>query len=259
MSAPGGSITIAGKAVSRIGLGTMGLTGPGHWGPPPDRVGAVRLLRLAVDAGVTHLDTADAYGPHTVEELICEALHPYPPELLVATKVGMIRPGPNRWRPLGRPDYLRHAVEASLRRLGVERLALCYLHRVDPETPLTDQVAELAALRQEGKIAAVGLSKVTVAQAEEAMTIVPVAAVQNVLNRSEPDDPTVDWCRTHRIPFVPYRPLAAGRLATGTGPGDALRWLLDRGSHVAPIPGTRTATHLAELLASAAGSTAVHR
>ncbi|MCX4751610.1 aldo/keto reductase [Kitasatospora sp. NBC_01287] len=243
------TITIAGKQVPRLGLGTMRLTGPGTWGGPADPTAAVTLLRTAVDdLGVLHVDTADAYGPHTVEELIRRALHPYPEQLLLATKVGMVRPGPNVWRPLGRPEYLRAAVEASLRRLNREHIDLCYLHRLDPTVPLADQVGELAALRREGKIGEIGLSKVTPEQIRETGTLVAVAAVQNCLNVAEPDDPALAYCQAHGIPYVPYRPLNAGRLPD---PAKALRWLLDLGPQVAPIPGTADPSHLRALFAPA--------
>ncbi|GIH69137.1 aldo/keto reductase [Sphaerimonospora thailandensis] len=249
-AAPGGTIAIADKPVSRLGFGTMRLTGPGTWDHPTDPLAAVAVLRQAIEAGITHIDTADAYGPHTVEELVRTALHPYPDQVLVATKVGMIRPGPNIWRPLGRPDYLRAAVEASLRRLATETIGLCYLHRIDPAVPLADQVGELADLHKEGKIRAVGLSKVSCAQIEEAARIVPIAAVQNCLNRDEPDDPAVGYCRDRGIPFVAYRPLNAGAL-TADGGRTALRWLLSLGDHVAPIPGTGSPSHLMELVNAA--------
>ncbi|MFJ8437502.1 aldo/keto reductase [Kitasatospora griseola] len=241
------TITIAGKKVPRLGLGTMRLTGPGTWGCPADPADAITLLRTAVDdLGVLHIDTADAYGPHTVEELIRRALHPYSERLLLATKVGMVRPAPNVWKPLGRPEYLRAAVEASLRRLGIERIDLCYLHRVDPAVPLADQVGELEDLRTEGKIGAVGLSKVTTDQIREARTLVTVAAVQNCLNFAEPDDPALEYCLSNGIPYVPYRPLNAGRLSD---PAAALRWLLELGPLVAPIPGTSDPAHLRALFA----------
>ncbi|GAA0695118.1 aldo/keto reductase [Kitasatospora atroaurantiaca] len=247
---PGGTITIAGKQVARLGFGTMRLTGSGTWGTPADQTTALRLLRTCVaEFGINHIDTADAYGPHTVEELIRWALHPYDDDLLLATKVGMVRPAPNIWSPLGRPDYLRAAVEGSLRRLATERLDLCYLHRIDPTVPLADQVAVLDALREEGKIGAIGLSKVTPRQIAEASTFVPIAAVQNVLNIDEPDDPAVAYCAQHGIPYIPYRPLNAGRHA-GDSAGKALRWLLDLGEHVAPIPGTSNPEHLAALVAA---------
>ncbi|GGQ94755.1 aldo/keto reductase [Kitasatospora griseola] len=238
-------IAIAGKKVPRLGLGTMRLTGPGTWGEPADPADAVALLRTAVDdLGVLHIDTADAYGPHTVEELIRRALHPYSERLLLATKVGMVRPAPNVWKPLGRPEYLRAAVEASLRRLGTERIDLCYLHRVDPAVPLADQVGELAALRHEGKVGEIGLSKVTPEQIREAGELVTVAAVQNCLNAAEPDDPALAYCLASGIPYVPYRPLNAGLLPD---PAAALRWLLELGPLVAPIPGTADPAHLRAL------------
>ncbi|MGA5818112.1 aldo/keto reductase [Kitasatospora sp. NPDC094028] len=242
------AITIAGKQVPRLGLGTMRLTGPGTWGEPAGMVGAAALLRTAVhDLGVLHIDTADAYGPHTVEELIRRALYPYPAQLLLATKVGMVRPAPNVWKPLGRPEYLRAAVEASLRRLGTECIDLCYLHRVDSAVPLAEQVGELEDLRTEGKIAAIGLSKVTPEQIREAAGLVTVAAVQNCLNVADPEDPALAYCLDNGIPYVPYRPLNAGKL----DPAKALRWLLDLGPHVAPIPGTADPEHLLALFASA--------
>ncbi|GAB2702893.1 aldo/keto reductase [Kitasatospora kifunensis] len=245
-------IVIAGKEVTRLGFGTMRLTGPGTWGYPSDTTNALRLLRAAVsDCGITHIDTADAYGPYTVEELIRWALHPYSESLLLATKVGMIRPAPNVWRPLGRPDYLRAAVESSLRRLATERIDLCYLHRVDPALPLAEQVGTLADLQTEGKIGAVGLSKVTPEQVKEATTVTPIAAVQNCLNLDEPNDPALSYCAANNIPYVPYRPLNAGGLAS-TSLSAALQWLLNLGPHVAPIPGTSSIEHLRALIASRA-------
>lgn len=242
-----GTVTIAGKTASRLGFGTMRLTGPGTWGDPPDVGRAATLLREVVDHGITHIDTADAYGPHSVEALIRRALHPYPDHLLIATKVGFIRPGPNMWAPLGRPDYLRAAVEQSLRRLGVDSLDLCYLHRVDTTIPFLDQVGTLAELRREGKIAHIGLSKVMPDQIEEASTIVTVAAVQNKLSLAAPDDVgTVDYCGARSIPYVPYAPLGAGSLAADVGA--ALLWLWGLGGHVAPIPGTSCVGHLRELI-----------
>ncbi|GGS98939.1 oxidoreductase [Planobispora rosea] len=248
---PGGAITIAGKRVSRLGLGTMRLTGPGTWGAPADPAAATAVLRSAIELGITHIDTADAYGPHTVEDLLRRALRPYPDELLLATKVGLIRPGPNLWRPLGRPDYLRAAVEACLRRLAVERLDLCYLHRIDPAVPLADQVGVLADLVAEGKVAAIGLSKVTPEQIGQARVITPIAAVQNCLNLDEPDDPAVDYCADNGIAYVPYRPLNAGRLAATAGVEKSLGWLLALGVHVAPIPATSNPRHLATFVRAA--------
>ncbi|MFI1063896.1 aldo/keto reductase [Streptomyces spororaveus] len=250
-----GSITIAGKTVSRLGFGTMRLTGPGTWGDPADLGEAVDVLRDAVHVhGITHIDTADAYGPHTVETLIRQALHPYPPELLIATKVGMARPGPNVWKPLGRPEFLRATVEQCLRRLGVDSLDLCYLHRNDPHVPFLDQVGALAGLQREGKIRHIGLSKVTPAEVDIAATVVTVAAVQNKLSLAEPRDADrgVEHCRAAGIPYVPYAPLGAGALTEDGGVVKALHWLLDLGDHVAPIPGSGSAAHLAELVEAAA-------
>ena len=246
----GGSITIAGKTVSRLGFGTMRLTGPGTWGHPADVSAAIGLLRAAVgEHGITHIDTADAYGPHTVEDLIRQALHPYPEEVLIATKVGMVRPAPNVWKPLGRPEFLRATVEQCLRRLGVERLDLCYLHRNDPTVPFLDQIGALAGLQTEGKVAHIGLSKVTPEEIDTASTFIRVAAVQNKLNLAQPDDmPTVEHCRALGIPYVPYAPLGVGALARQGGAVKALQWLLDLGEHVAPIPGTSSSRHLAEVV-----------
>ncbi|MGW2723373.1 aldo/keto reductase [Streptomyces sp. NPDC001492] len=239
---------LAGRTVSRLGLGTMGLTGPGNWGGPPNPAAAVRLLRTAVgEHGVTHIDTADAYGPHTVEELIRRALHPYGDELIVATKVGLVRPGPGVYEPLGRPAYLRHAVEASLRRLGCERLSLCYLHRLDAAVPLPDQLGTLADLRDEGKIAGIGLSRVTVDEIDGARALTPIAAVQNPMNTAQSHDPALDHCRSLGIPYVAYRPLGKGRLVGG-GPGPVLGRLLNLGPHVAVIPGTTRVDHLRQLV-----------
>ncbi|MER8116237.1 aldo/keto reductase [Streptomyces sp. NPDC094031] len=252
MKPPAGTITLAGKQVSRLGLGTMRLTGPGTWGDPADANAAAALLREAVyEHGITHVDTADAYGPHTAEHLVHRALHPYPKRLLIATKVGMLRTGPNEWAPHGHPVYLRASVEGSLRRLGVDCLDLCYLHRNDPQIPFLDQVGALAALQREGKIAHVGLSKVSPAQIDRAATVVTVAAVQNKLNEAQPGDVhTATYCRTQGIPYVPYAPLGTGALARDGGTHRALRWLLDLGENVAPIPGTSSPAHLRELVDS---------
>ncbi|MDC2961121.1 aldo/keto reductase [Streptomyces gilvifuscus] len=248
---PGGTLRLAGRTVSRLGLGTMGLTGPGNWGPPPDPAQAVRLLRTAVgEHGVTHLDTADAYGPHTVEELIRRALHPYGEELLVATKVGLVRPGPGTYEALGRPAYLRHAVEASLRRLGCERLSLCYLHRVDESVPLADQLGTLTDLRDEGKIAGIGLSRVTAEEIDRARGLAPIAAVQNPMNPARRPDPALDHCRGLGIPYVAYRPLGKGRLV-GEGLPSVLGRLLNLGPHVALVPGTTSVDHLRQLVEAA--------
>ncbi|AJE80519.1 oxidoreductase, aldo/keto reductase family protein [Streptomyces albus] len=251
---PGGTIDIAGKTVSRLGFGTMRLTGPGTWGDPEDRDQALAVLRDAVHSfGITHIDTADAYGPHTVEHLIKDALHPYPDDLLIATKVGFARPAPNMWVPHGHPVYLRACVEASLRRLGMERLELCYLHRIDPQVPLADQLGTLAALHDEGKIGNIGLSKVTPEDFEMARKEISVAAVQNVLNLHHRYDPVMELCRAEEIPYVTYRPLDAGAAAPGGNVTAPLSWLLARGPHVAPIPGTSNPQHLAAIAQAVTG------
>ncbi|GAA1153255.1 aldo/keto reductase [Streptomyces hebeiensis] len=246
---PAGIITIAGKTVSRLGFGTMRLTGPGTWSDPPDRDQALSVLRQAVHTyGITHIDTADAYGPHTVEHLIKDALHPYPEDVLIATKVGMARPAPNVWTPHGHPAYLRACVEASLRRLGVEQLELCYLHRIDVKVPIADQIGTLQALQDEGKIRHIGLSKVVPEDFQRVTKEVTVAAVQNVLNVHDRYDPMLELCRDEGIPYVPYRPLDAGSAALGGNVTTPLSWLLQLGPHVAPIPGTSNPRHLADIV-----------
>ncbi|MFF4517421.1 aldo/keto reductase [Streptomyces mirabilis] len=248
---PAGTITIAGKTVSRLGFGTMRLTGPGTWGHPEDFTTAVSVLREAVNAyGITHIDTADAYGPHTAEALIRHALYPYPDDVLVATKVGMIRPAPNVWTPHGHPGYLRACVEASLRRLGRERIDLCYLHRIDPKVPIEDQLGTLQALKSEGKIGHIGLSKVTSEDIHLAGKYITVAAVQNVLNVRDHFDPALELCRDLGIPYVAYRPLDAGNLVRGPGLEASLSWLLQLGPHVTPIPATSRLSHLAEIVSA---------
>ncbi|MFI7103304.1 aldo/keto reductase [Streptomyces sp. NPDC050161] len=253
-TAPAGIFPLAGKTVSRLGFGTMRLTGPGTWGDPFDRPQAISVLRQAVYThGITHIDTADAYGPHTVEELIHDALHPYPEDVLIATKVGMLRPAPNVWTPHGHPSYLRAAVEASLRRLRLDRLDLCYLHRIDPEVPLEDQLAVMQALQSEGKIGHIGLSKVTPKNILDASALVTIAAVQNVLNMTDHADPALEICWNMRIPYVPYRPLDAGTLAHAHGVAEPLRWLLNLGGHIAPIPSTSRPQHLQQIVAAVRG------
>ncbi|WP_043627649.1 aldo/keto reductase [Nonomuraea candida] len=257
-----GTLAVGGKTVHRLGFGAMSLTGPGVWGPPRDHDGAVRVLRRVVELGVTFIDTADSYGPYVNEELIREALHPYPEELLIATKAGFVRTGPGQWHAVGRPEYLRQEVEMSLRRLGVERLDLLQLHRVDPQVPLEDQVGELAALRDEGKIAAIGLSEVGVEELERARRVTAIASVQNRYNLSNRfSDPVLDHCTGQGIVFIPYSPVAKGALAgpgspvehvakaTGATPAQvSLAWLLARSPMTLPIPGTSSIAHLEENL-----------
>jgi aryl-alcohol dehydrogenase-like predicted oxidoreductase len=243
----------------------MQLPGPGVWGPPRDRAGALAVLRRAVELGIDLIDTADSYGPNVAEELIREALHPYPQNLKIATKAGLTRSGPGQWAPCGRPDYLRQQCEGSLERLGVERIDLFQLHRVDPEVPPAEQYGVLKELRDEGKVAEVGLSEVGVAQIEDARKIVPVVSVQNQYNiaRRSADD-VIDFCQQHEIGFIPWFPLASGKLSQSGGPLDqvaaqtgattaqvCLAWLLRRSPVMLPIPGTSSIEHLEENCAAA--------
>ncbi|CAM5458836.1 Oxidoreductase OS=Streptomyces tendae OX=1932 GN=GUR47_00545 PE=4 SV=1 [Streptomyces tendae] len=207
------------------------------------------MLRQAVHThDISHIDTA--------EHLIHDALYPYPDHVLIATKASMVRPAPGQWKPLGNPFYLRSCVEASLRRLKVKRLELCYLHRIDPEVSRDDKIAVLHALQDEGKIGHIGLSKVTPEDIRYVLKYRPVAAVQNVLNTTDCDDPAVEVCRDLNIPYVGYRPLGSGALAQAHGPAAALHWLLSQGSHVAPIPSTSQPRHLNEIVAAMQDGTA---
>ncbi|PJI45908.1 MAG: aldo/keto reductase [Pseudomonas sp.] len=241
---------LAEKTVRRLGFGTMRLTGPGIWGPPTNEENALAVLRAAVSAGVQHIDTADAYGPHVAEELICKALHPYADDLLIATKGGFTRHGPGRWVPCGSPAYLRQCVELSLRRLNVEAIDLYYLHRIDPNIPIADQVGELDRMRVEGKIKALGLSKVDVRQVEEAIKTAPIAAIQNAFSISNREAlPIIQWCEQNDTAFVAYAPLEAGkRLASSLSTTEALEELLAFSPVVFPIPGTSSVQHLEENL-----------
>jgi aryl-alcohol dehydrogenase-like predicted oxidoreductase len=265
-AAASGTFAIGGDLpVHRLGFGAMRLTGAGIWGPPADRAEAVRVLRRCAELGVTFIDTADSYGPEVSEALIAEALHPYPAGLVVATKGGFERPGPNRWVTNGGPDYLRAQCEGSLRRLRVERIDLCQLHRVDPKVPADEQYGLLAELVAEGKVRHVGLSEVTVDQIEAARQVVPVTTVQNRYNLAERDaEPVLDHCAAHGIGFIPWYPLLTGRLAEPGGPlaaaaarhgatpaQVALAWLLARAPVMLPIPGTSRVAHLEENVAAA--------
>jgi pyridoxine 4-dehydrogenase len=252
-------------AVHRLGFGAMQLTGSGVWGEPDDRAGALRVLRRAVELGVDFIDTADSYGPFVSEQLIREALHPYPDGLVIATKAGLTRQGPGRWTPVGRPAYLRQQVELSLRHLGVERIDLLQLHRIDPDVPLEAQLGELAALKEEGKIRHIGLSEVDVATIEAARHVAPVVSVQNRYNLEDrKSEAVLDYAGHERIGFIPWFPLPTGRLARPGGPLDelarargaspsqiALAWLLARSPVMLPIPGTSSVAHLEENVAAA--------
>ncbi|MDX1421133.1 MAG: aldo/keto reductase [Rubricoccaceae bacterium] len=251
--------------VHRMGFGAMRLTGKGVWGPPADPAAALRVLRRALDLGITLIDTADSYGPFVSEDLIAEALHPYPEDLVIATKGGFVRTGPSRWHEVGRPAYLRQCVEMSLRRLKLEAIPLYQLHRIDPEVPREDQFGVLKELQDEGKIRHVGLSEVGVEAIEAAREIVEVATVQNrySVGRREHED-VVDHCEREGIGFLPWYPLEAGKLADngaldeaagtlGATPAQvALAWLLRRSPVVLPIPGTSSVDHLEENAAAAA-------
>ncbi|MGE3286451.1 MAG: aldo/keto reductase [Pseudonocardia sp.] len=246
-----------GTSVHRLGFGTMQLTGPGVWGPPADPATAVAVLRRAAELGVELFDTADSYGPAVAEELLREALHPYD-GLMIATKAGFLRTGPGKWHPCGRPEYLRQQCELSLRRLGVERIDLFQLHRIDPAVPADDQFGLLAALRDEGKIRFVGLSEVGVDDIERAQRHVDVATVQNRYNLADrASDGVLRFCTEQGIGFLPWHPIASGDLAKPGGPVAelaerlgvspariALAWLLQRSSVMLPIPGTSSLEHL---------------
>jgi aryl-alcohol dehydrogenase-like predicted oxidoreductase len=251
--------------VNRLGYGTMQLTGEGVWGEPDDRDEAIAVLRRAVEAGVNFIDTADSYGPEVAEDLIHEALHPYSDDLVIATKAGLTRSGPGDWRPVGRPEYLRQQCEMSLRRLGLERIDLFQLHRIDAKVPLAEQVGELANLQQEGKIRHIGLSEVDVDQLQEAQETATIASVQNLFNLTARDaEPLLDRGEAEGIGFIPWFPLATGKLAesggplaeiaaeTGAEPSQlALAWLLKRSPVMLPIPGTSSLAHLEQNLGAA--------
>src|SRR5580704_3231395 len=205
--------------VTRLGFGAMRITGNGIWGEPADRARAVRVLRRAVELGINFIDTADSYGPNVSEEIIAEALHPYPSQLVIATKGGFERPGPGRWVENGKPEHLRAACEGSLRRLGVERIDLYQLHRIDPKVAAEDQLGTLKDLVAEGKIKHVGLSEVSVRQIEFARSILPIVSVQNRYSVSDTkSDDVLTYCEQHQIGFIPWFPLAAGQLSRSDSP-----------------------------------------
>jgi pyridoxine 4-dehydrogenase len=260
-----GTFEIAGQTVHRLGFGAMRLTGRGIWGEPDDRAECVRVLRRAVELGVDLIDTADSYGPYVSEEIIREALHPYPERLLIATKAGLVRHGPDIWEPVGRPEYLRQEAEMSLRRLGLDRIDLFQLHRIDAKVPLEDQIGVLVELRDEGKIGAIGLSEVSTDEIDEVRKITDVATVQNLYNlTNRKSEDVVDYCTRESIGFIPWFPIAAGKLTRDGGPVDqivkdtgatpaqvALAWLLGRAQIILPIPGTSSVAHLEENVAAA--------
>ncbi len=251
--------------VHRLGYGAMQLPGPGVWGEPADRDGALRVVRAAVEQGVDFIDTADSYGPFVSEQTIAEALHPYPEGVVVATKAGLTRQGPGIWTPVGRPAYLRQQVELSLRHLRVERIDLIQLHRIDPEVPLADQLGVFRDLQDEGKVRHIGVSEVSVEELRAAREIVDVVSVQNLYNLTNRQSQDVlDFATAEGIAFIPWFPIATGDLAAPDSPvADiareldatpsqvALAWLLQKSPVVLPIPGTKSVDHLTENLGAA--------
>jgi pyridoxine 4-dehydrogenase len=261
-AAAAGSITVGDLTVHRLGFGAMRITGDGIWGPPPDPAAAVAVLRRVVELGVTFIDTADSYGPEVSEELIAEALHPYPDDLVVATKGGLERSGPGVWTSNGRPEHLREAADASLRRLRLDRIPLYQFHRPDPRVPLEDSLGALAELQEAGKIAHVGVSNVSVAQLAAARAVLPIVSVQNRYNLADrSSDEVVDVCERDGLAFLPWAPIqgldqipAVAEVATRHGVSDrqvALAWLLARSSAILPIPGTGSIAHLEHNTAAA--------
>ena len=251
--------------VRRLGFGAMRITGEGVWGEPPDPAGARQLLRRVVEAGVNLIDTADSYGPEVSENLIAEALHPYPEDLVIATKGGLERPGPGRWEPNCRPERLKRCCEESLRRLRLEQIDLYQLHAVDPKVPVEDSVAALAELAEEEKIRHIGVSNVDAEQLERARSVAPIVSVQNRYNLTDrASEDVLDACQEAEIAFIPWFPLAVGRLARAGGPLEeiaraheaspaqlALAWLLARSGVMLPIPGTSSIAHFTENLEAA--------
>jgi pyridoxine 4-dehydrogenase len=251
--------------VTRLGFGAMRITGDGVWGEPADRAEAIRVLQRAVELGINFIDTADSYGPHISEEIIAQALHPYPANLVIATKAGFDRPGPNRWVENGKPEHLRSACEGSLRRLRLDRIDVYQLHRIDTKVPAEDQLGALKDLQAQGKIKHIGLSEVSVKQIQHAQTIAPIVSVQNrysVADRGSED--VLEYCETQKMAFIPWFPLAAGKVSGADSPlrslaaqwkvspsQVALAWLLARSPVILPIPGTSKVEHLEENVAAA--------
>jgi aryl-alcohol dehydrogenase-like predicted oxidoreductase len=265
-AATAGTFSFAdGPTVNRLGYGAMRITGEGIWGNPKDPAESKRVLKRLLDLNVNFIDTADAYGPEVSENLIAEALYPYPKNLVIATKGGLTRSGPNQWAPVGRAEYLRQCVEMSLRRLKVERIDLYQLHRFDPRVPVEESLGELKKMQDEGKIAHIGLSETTVADIQRAQKIVKVASVQNKYNITDRVyEDVVDYCAKNKLAFIPWFPLAAGALTKPGGALDklaknhnattsqvAVAWLLHRSPVMLPIPGTSRVSHLEENVASA--------
>jgi len=251
----GGDLTI-----NRLGYGAMRLTGDGVWGPPKDHDGAIKVLQKAVELGVNFIDTADSYGPYVGEELIAEALAPYKSGLVIATKGGLVRTGPNKWLPVGRPEYLEQEVHMSLRRLKTDVIDLWQLHRIDAKVPVEESLAPIIRLQKQGKIKHIGLSEVTPEQIEQARKVATIVSVQNEYNIGQrKSEATLEYCEQNNIAFIPWFPVAAGKLAKEGGPLDtaakqhnatvsqlSLAWLLHRSPVILPIPGTTSIAHLEE-------------
>jgi pyridoxine 4-dehydrogenase len=261
-----GTFAIGGDlTVNRLGFGAMRLTGEGIWGEPKDPAEAKRVLRRAVELGVQFIDTADSYGPEVSERLIGESLFPYPAGVVIATKGGLTRQGPNQWLPVGRPEYLRQCVEMSLRRLRLERIDLYQLHRIDPKVPADEQFGELKKMQDEGKIRHIGLSEVKPAEIENARKTIRVVSVQNLYNiGNRAHEDTLQYCEKNNLAFIPWFPVAAGKLAQPGGLLDetarkhhvtvaqlAIAWLLHHSKVILPIPGTSSVRHLEENLGAA--------
>jgi pyridoxine 4-dehydrogenase len=256
-----GTFVIGGDlTVNRMGYGAMRITGDGIWGEPKDSEGAKKVLRRAVEAGVNFIDTADAYGPDVSERLIGEALSPYAKGVVIATKGGLTRQGPNGWLPVGRPEYLHQQVEMSLRRLKVERIDLWQLHRIDPKVPVEESLGVIKKLQEQGKIRHVGLSEVKPSEIDRARKVVDIVSVQNLYNLGDRQhEDVVDYCTKHNLAFIPWFPVASGKLAKSGSKLDAaakahgatvsqlsLAWLLQRSPVILPIPGTTSVEHLEE-------------
>ncbi|HEY0790654.1 MAG TPA: aldo/keto reductase [Chthoniobacterales bacterium] len=265
-AAHSGTFKIGGNLpVHRLGFGAMRITGKGIWGEPQDPESCRKVLRRAVELGVTFIDTADAYGPEVSERLIAEALHPYPNGLVIATKGGLTRQGPEQWEPVGRPEYLRQCVEMSLRRLRLDRLDLYQLHRIDPRVPAAESLGALKELQDTGKIRHIGISEVSVDEIKQANKIVRVVSVQNRYNLSDRQhEDVLNYCEQHQLGFIPWFPVAAGELARPGGVLDrsakqhgatvaqlSLAWLLQRSPVALPIPGTSLVKHLEENIGAA--------
>jgi aryl-alcohol dehydrogenase-like predicted oxidoreductase len=262
-AAAAGTIDVGGDlTVNRLGFGAMRITGPGIWGDPPSRDQAIATLRRVVELGVNFIDTADSYGPEVSETLIAEALHPYPDDLVIATKGGLIRPGPNRWEADGRPEHLREVCEGSLRRLRLEQIPLYQFHRPDPAVPLADSIGEIAELKNEGKIRHVGISNVSESQLREAQQIVPIVSVQNRYNAADRrSESLIDLCEQEQLAFLPWAPVqesdknpavvVAARRHSVTQHQVVLAWMLAMSPQILPIPGTGSPAHAEENIAAA--------